>query len=301
MRSPYPWIQTEKYSDCYKGGKFYEKSRVIPLMPAHEWYCEVFFGSGVLLLNKPKSNEEFGNDLFAEIISFWNTLRSARLTRKLFNKMQWTLDSRQEYQDYMRIDPTKLTTVDRAYRFLYLIKFGFNSYMNTYYSPASHKFGKIKDFMLVWENTAKQLYEYHDRIKNVHFTNYDFRELLKKVKPHPKKFLFLDPPYIDTHSYDEYYKEGKFDESLYIDMRNLLREQHIGGTMWQITCHQKNTYFDEMDDIIIKLIDRKACMNNNEERAVVKTKIIMNYDVNETGSILEQEYNKEPEGEFLDV
>ena len=96
-------------------------------------------------------------------------------------------------------------------------------------------------------------------------------------------------------------KVSKFNKDLYIDMRNLLREQHEGGTMWQITCHQKNTYFDEMDDIIIKLIDRKACMNNNEERAVVKTKIIMNYDIKETGSILDQYYDQEIEGEFLDV
>lgn len=291
MRSPYPWM----------GGKFYEKKWVIPLMPECEWYGEVFFGSGVLLLNKPPCREEFANDLFSEIIAFWNTLRSASKTRKLFNKMQWTLDSRQEYQDYMRVDPTKLTTVDRAYRFLFLIKFGFNSYMNTFYSPASHKIGKIKDFMLVWENTAKQMYEYHDRVKNVHFSNYDFREFLKKIKPHPRKFLFLDPPYIDTHSYDEYYAEGKFNKDLYIDMRNLLREHHEGGTMWQITCHQKNTYFDEMDDIIIKLIDRKACMNSNEERATVKTKIIMNYDIKETGSMLDQHYDPEIEGEFLDV
>ena len=84
-------------------------------------------------------------------------------------------------------------------------------------------------------------------------------------------------------------------------MRNHLAEHHKGGTMWQITCHQKNTYFDEMDDIIIKLIDRKACMNSNEERADVKTKIIMNYDIKETGSILDQYYDPEIEGEFLDV
>jgi DNA adenine methylase len=270
-------------------------------MPDHEWYGEVFLGSGVLLLNKPRSEEEFGNDLFAEIVSFWNTLRSASKTKKLFNLMQWTLDSRQEYQDYMRVNPEELNMVDRAYRFLYLIKFGFNSYMNTYYSPASHKIGKIKDFMMVWENTAKQLYKYHDRVRKVHFSNYDFRDFLKKIKPHSRKFLFLDPPYIDTHSYDEYYEEGKFDEHLYEDMRDLLAEHHKGGTMWQITCHQKNTYFDEMDDIIIKLIDRKACMNNNEERADVKTKIVMNYDIRETGSILDKLDNKDPEGEFLDV
>ena len=65
--------------------------------------------------------------------------------------------------------------------------------------------------------------------------------------------------------------------------------------------HQKNEYFDEMDDVIITLVDRKACLNSNEDRADVKTKIVMNYDIKETGSILDQHYDYELEGEFLDV
>lgn len=291
MKSPFPYL----------GGKFYEKKWIIPLMPPHDWYGEVFFGSGVLLLNKPKAKVEFGNDLFTCLVSFWRTLSSAWLTRRLWKKMQWTLDSSSEYQRYMRLEPEKLRVIDRAYRFIYLIKFGFNSFMNTWYTPLTHQLNTVKDFMLVWENTAKVLWNVHERVKKVHFSNFDFRDFIKKMKPHPKKFLFLDPPYIDTHSYDEYYKEGKFAHNLYEDMRDLLAEHHKGGTLFQITCHQKNTYFDEMDDVIIKLIDRKACINNNEERAVVKTKVVMNYDVKETGSILDEYYDNEIEGEFLDV
>jgi DNA adenine methylase len=280
------------------GGKFYEMKWVIPLMPLHEWYGEVFFGSGVLLLNKPKAEEEFANDLFSCLVSFWNTLKSAWLTRRLWKKMTETLDSRYDYQRYMRMNPDDLSMLDRAYRFLFLVKFGFNSYMNTYYSPASHEIGKIKDFMQTWLNTGKELNTYHNRIKKVHFSNYDFRDFLKKIRPHSKKFLFLDPPYINTHSYDEYYEEGGFDHNLYEDMRDLLAEHHKGGTMWQITCNQTNTYFDEMDDIIIKLVDRRACINKNEERQDVKTKIIMNYDVKETGSVLDL-LDKEKQGDVL--
>lgn len=289
MRSPYPWM----------GGKFYEKKWIIPLMPKHEWYGEVFFGSGVLLLNKPKANEEFGNDLFSCLVSFWNTLKSAWMTRRLWKDMKLTLDSRFDYQRYMHKKPEELGVLDRAYRFLFLTKFGFNSYMNTYYSPASHQIGKIKDFVGTWLNTGQDLFNHHDRIKKVHFSNYDFREFLKKIKPHPKKFLFLDPPYIHTHGYDEYYEEGKFEHNLYEDMRDHLKRQHKGGTMWQITCDQRNNYFDGMDDIIIKLVDRRACINKNEERVAVKTKIIMNYDVKETGNVYEMVERVQPQGDGL--
>lgn len=280
MRSAYPWT----------GGKFYEKDKLIPLFPKHRWYGEVFGGSFVLLLNKPIAEEEFGNDLFSCLISFWQTLTSARLTRQLWKLMQTVLDSRHVYQTLMREDPENLTKLSRAYRFLYLVKFGFSSMMDTYYSPLSHKIGKVKDFINVWENTAKNLFDYHKRIKKVHFSNYDFAKFLDKMHPHPDKFMFLDPPYINTHSYDKgYYKEGKFPKERYVVMRDKLEEHTKGGTMWMITCNQENEIFDSMKNITIKLIDRRATLNINKERPLVKTKIIMNYDVREVGSCYEME------------
>ena len=288
MRSAYPWT----------GGKFYEKDKLIPLMPKSRWYGEVFGGSFVLLINRPKAEEEFGNDLFSCLVSFWDTLKSAWLTRRLWKKSQDILDSRYTYQTLMREDPEELTKVDRAYRFLYLVKFGFSSMMDTYYSPLSHKIGKVKDFINVWENTAKSLFDYHKRIKKVHFCNYDFAKFLDKMRPHPDKFLFLDPPYINTHSYDKgYYKEGKFPKERYAVMRDKLEEHTKGGTMWMITCNQENETFDNMKNIIIKLIDRRATLNINKERPLVKTKIVMNYNVQETGSCLEME--DEEEGDMM--
>lgn len=288
MRSPYPWM----------GGKFYEKKWIIPLMPIHKWYAEVFLGSGVLLLNKPPVEEQFGNDKFACLVSFWKTLTSGWMTRRLFKLMNDALDSRSYYQEYMKQKPEELSRIDRAYRFLYLVKFGFNSYMDTYYSPASHKIGKIKDFMGVWLNTARQMFDYHKRVQKVHYSDYSFEIFLDKIHPHKEKFLFLDPPYIHTHQYDKGYgSDLSFPHHYYEIMRDKLAEHHKGGTKWMITCDQRNEYFDEMDDVIIQLIDRRACINKNEERVDVKTKVVMNYDVFDTGSILIEE--SEQEGDLL--
>ena len=289
MRSAYPWM----------GGKFYEMKWIIPLMPKHRWYAEVFLGSGVLLLNKPIVEEEFGNDKFACLVSFWKTMRSGWMTRRLFKLMENTLDSRHDYIEYMKLNPEELSRIDRAYRFLYLVKFGFNSYMDTYYSPASHKIGKIKDFMGVWLNTAKALFTIHDRVQKVHYSNYDFAEFLDKIHPHQEKFLFLDPPYIHTHQYSKGYgKDLGFPHEYYEIMRDKLIEHNKGGTKFMITCDQRNEYFDEIDDIIIELVDRRACINKNKERETVKTKIIMNYDVLDTGSVLD---DHEEEGSMIDL
>jgi len=158
----------------------------------------------------------------------------------------------------------------------------------------THQIDKIKDHLRVFQNAGKNLTNVHDRIKKVMFTNYDFEICIKNVKPHPEKFLFLDPPYLGTHQYNRGYynnkgtgeKKGFFPEKNYETMRELLAEHHKGGTKWMITCNETNPYFDEMDDIIIDYIKRRACINKNKDRKPVRTKVIMNYDVEEVGSCL---------------
>ena len=295
---PYP-IERAPYS--WMGGKFYESSTLIPLMPIHHTFTEVFGGSFVLLINKPKSIKEFGNDKFSCLVSFWRTLQNYHKTKELIKLMKMTLDSRQTYQDYMRADPEDLDEIDRAYRFIYLCNFGFNSYMDTYYTPITHELEKIKDHMSVWQNNALRLLKIHKRIKNVMFTNYDFRVCLQKQKPHPKRFIFLDPPYIDTHQYNRGYGQDlNFPKPWYKDMRDELKIHHDGGTKWMITCNVINEYFDEMDDVIIKFIDRRACINKNKIRKDVQTKVVMNYDVEDVGSCL-QMFDEGEQGGIMDV
>jgi len=295
---PYP-IERSIYS--WMGGKFYESRMIIPLMPKHYTYTEVFGGSFVLLINKPIAEREFGNDKFSCLVSFWKTLQSYHKSKKLTTMMKNTLDSRQTYQDYMRADPKDMDMIDRAYRFLYLCNFGFNSYMDTYYTPITHEIGKIKDHMSVWQNNALRLFKAHKRIKDVMFTNYDFRVCLKKQKTHPDRFIFLDPPYIDTHQYNRGYGDDlHFEKSWYSEMRDELKRHHDGGSKWMITCNSINEYFDEMDDVIIKYIDRRACINKNEIRKPVKTKIVMNYDVEDVGSCLEM-FDEGEQGGVNDV
>lgn len=269
-------------------------------MPYHEWYVEVFAGSCVLLLNKPKSKREFANDLFSCLVNFWQVLQDASLAKELQRRALRALDSRYLYQHYMQLDPEKLDTVDRAYRFLYLTKFGFNSYMDTFHAPLGTKFGRLKNFISTFKNTAKRMMQYQQRIQDVKFSNYDFRECLQKINPHPKIFLLLDPPYINTHSYDKgYYDEAESGKQMYLDMRDLLEEQTEGGTKWMITCNKENEYFDEMTNVRIDYIDRRACINKNKERKEVKTKLVMNYPLTEEGRVYELLYkDQKPQGDF---
>ena len=269
----------------WNGGKYYEAKDLTPLFPKHRLHIEVFWGSGVLLLNKPKANQEFGNDLFTELINFWEVLTNEQMTKKLYKNMIWTIDSLSEFQHQLNLDTEGLNRIKRAYKFLYLVKMSFQGNMKDYHSPIGGRNAEtIKDFMLTWNNTAEKLMSFHKRVKDVHFYNLDFADLLNKVKPHPDKFLFLDPPYLKKRSYGKIYKGGEFPEKRYIEMRDLLEEQTDGGSMWMITCEHKNKYFDNMKNITIKFIDRPGTYNRNPTRPVIKTKVIWNYNLEEVGS-----------------
>jgi len=287
MRSVYPWM----------GGKYFELKWIMPLIPIHDYYYEPFFGSGVILINKPKTEEEFANDLNTRLINFWLCIQNKDLMEALQKRCSKALDSRYIYK--LEMEKWKLPPldseedyekfmVDRAFNFLYLVKFGFNSYPNTYYTPLTHKMYKIKNFSRTFRLTAKSLPKYFDRIKDVRFTNYDFKEFLEKSEPNEGKFIFLDPPYYKTHQYHRDYSiEGAFKDSDYLEMKRLLEWHTDGGTHWMITCNQINPFFDDMKNITLKLVDRRACINKNKERVDVKTKIVMNYDINKVGCILD--------------
>lgn len=282
------------------GGKFFELKWIMDLIPPLKYYYEAFFGSGVILINIPKEvkgEEEFANDINSRLVAFWHCLQDETLMKELQKRCSKALDSRFIYQMEMEKwkipipndDETYINNlVSRAFNFLYLVKFGFNSYPNTYYTPLTHKMYKIKNFSRTFRIMARELPKYFDRIKDVRFTNYDFAEFLEKNQPSEGKFIFLDPPYYKTHQYNKDYSIDKpFLEKDYLKMRELLEWHTDGGTKWMITCNQINKFFDNMKDITIKLVDRRACINKNKERAEVKTKIIMNYNIKETGCILD--------------
>lgn len=52
------------------GGKFRLLRTILELIPYHEFYLEPFFGSGIILINKPRCRYECGNDLNSELINY---------------------------------------------------------------------------------------------------------------------------------------------------------------------------------------------------------------------------------------
>lgn len=59
----------------YPGSKARIAARIVSRFPAHTVYCEPFFGSGAILLAKPRSQSEIVNDLDGRVCNLFRVLR----------------------------------------------------------------------------------------------------------------------------------------------------------------------------------------------------------------------------------
>ena len=88
LRSPTYWT----------GGKARLVHRLLPLLPQHEAFCELFGGSGALLFSKRPVAVEVYNDLDAGLVGFFRVLRDPAQFDFFSHKVQLTPYSRQEYE-----------------------------------------------------------------------------------------------------------------------------------------------------------------------------------------------------------
>lgn len=64
-RNLFPWI----------GSKRRLADAIIPLLPAHECYCEPFAGSAAVFFRKPPSALEILNDVCGDIVNFFRVIQ----------------------------------------------------------------------------------------------------------------------------------------------------------------------------------------------------------------------------------
>jgi len=207
------------------GGKLRLVPHLLPMIPEHTCYVEVFGGGAALLLNKPRSPLEAYNDVDGELVNLFEVvrddvdifLRRADLllySRELFERWKQDLKNGNMPRD----------RVERAVRFWYLIRssfagkvghgWGFN---RTAPRGLAHSiFSALADIRRV-----------HERLKGVEIDHLDFRRCID-YRDAPSSFLYVDPPYLGT----EDYRLGKFTLQDHRDLAGLLRNAE---SKWLLT------------------------------------------------------------------
>jgi DNA adenine methylase len=176
---------------AWPGGKTRLLRYLLPLIPKHNLYCEVFGGGMALFLAKPESPTEVINDINGELISFYRQVKFH--LDPLLDELEFVLNSRQEFADYL--SQPGLTEIQRAARWFIRNKLSFGG-MGSHFAPTptTHHSSRA--------NRLLALRALNRRLDTTTIERLPWDACLDAYD-HAAGFYFLAPPYFDAggHSY----------------------------------------------------------------------------------------------------
>lgn len=170
----------------WPGGKTRMLKYLLPLIPAHTLYVEVFGGGLAMLLAKPESEVEVINDFNGELISFYRVCKYH--LDALLDELDLVMNSRQESEDYLA--QPGLTEIQRSARWFIRNKLSFGGMGRTFgVARACPLSSRVKRLTAI--RSLSQRFD-HVTIENLSW------EKCLALYDSPDALFFLDPPYLDA-------------------------------------------------------------------------------------------------------
>ena len=184
----------------YLGGKSLLTAKIIPHIPEHQCYCEVFAGASWLLFKKEPSKVEIINDINTDLVNLYRVVKNH--LEEFIRYLKWILVARDQFDLFKNQPPDTLTDIQKAVRFYYLLKTGFAAKIaNPYFAISTYRKSAFNLLRIEEELSAA-----HIRLSSVFVENKPYQEFIKRYdKPHT--FFYLDPPYFNC---EDYYGKGIF-------------------------------------------------------------------------------------------
>jgi len=165
---------------------------IMKFFPAHTLYIEPFFGAGGMFFAKQKAKYNIVNDIDKDV---YNLFRVIIDNREEFEYWFNIMPIHQEFFNMWRSGERERNPVLNAVRFIVLSNFSLK--------------GKADTLKLESSNTKiillKHLNQTIEILKDVKFSNLDFREFLNAVRFRNDReknnaFIYADPPYQSTNN-----------------------------------------------------------------------------------------------------
>lgn len=201
MNSFIAWVGGKKLLRKIISDKFPEK---------FDKYIEVFGGAGWVLFYKDKyAKTEVYNDINSDLVNLFKCVKYH--PEAIEKELELSLNSRQIFNEYRnQMDCIGLTDIQRAVRYLYLIKSSYGARVSTYGS-------KPRDI-----SNTEFLKDIRKRLSKVVIENKSFEKIISAYDNEGTLF-YLDPPY---HNTENMYDTGDFifDEEQHIKLRDILKD-----------------------------------------------------------------------------
>ncbi len=197
----------------YIGGKRALAKKIIAMFPEHTTYVEAFAGGAQVFFQKPPSRVEVLNDLDGEILNLLRVCQAHH--EELLRHFRFVVVSRKWFELQKATDPATLTDIQRAARYLYILKRSFASLVrhpNYHYHVVQPPGFNLERLPQLIENA-------HKRLERVQLECLPYEEILRRYD-RPTTFFYLDPAYYGRRLYRYNFELADF-EALAARLRTL--------------------------------------------------------------------------------
>jgi DNA adenine methylase len=262
LNSPFKWV----------GGKSRLRKQIIDLFPQHTCYVELFAGAAWVLFGKPPSSVEVLNDIDQDLINFFRVIKEK--PTELIASFEWELVSRAEFERLAKLDASKLTDIQRAHRFYYLIMASWGGEFHyprfqTSITDGGHGnrlFGAL-------QTLEKRVKPIHERLRTVIIENLDWQECFERYN-RPGALMYIDPPYPENGCNYVYNMRERSDHELLATKLNQAQCQ------WILSSYDTPFIRDLFAGYTIVPLESKSGMDtekNGNTRVTNKEVVILNY------------------------
>lgn len=194
-----------KTPTSYYGGKQNLVTTILPLLPKHKLYAEVFVGGGAIFWAKEPSEVEVINDTNRELINFYEVVQNEFV--ELEKMIRISLHSRSLFNDAIVIyqNPHMFSRIKRAWAVWAQAAQSFSSMLD-----GTWGYDKSKGTTSAKITNKREAFtlDYSIRIQNVQIECTDALRIINS-RDTEDSFFYCDPPYFnsDCGHYDGYTKE----------------------------------------------------------------------------------------------
>jgi DNA adenine methylase len=249
-----------------QGNKFLLRDRIIPFIPPHKRYVELFAGSGAIFFNKDKAEENILNDLDKTTYNNFRLIKSAPTDMSSYSNIDIsTVDKVKQF--YTKHINAKNTTPVQLILNKVISSTGFSG------KPVPNVNGIYKTFEI--KRSVDRLPEYKEKLKGAKILNQDYAKVVDKYDS-KDTFFFIDPPYENTD------KSFKYAEDEDFDFQRLERTLRSIKGMFFMTINDSKRIRDLFKGFYIKPVNVYAAWGNNTESKIGKVRkelFITNYKI----------------------
>ena len=261
----------------YYGGKYELSKTLVPLIPHHERYIEVFAGGLSMFFRKTKAKWNVLNDIDSNIVNLYMCVleKHDELVENLFwlpKSRELFLDFREEIKENKKIE---IPDPKQAAKYFYCIRNSFNKLVHT-------PFSMNKDMKKNWDEE----FRYSRRsLGGATIENLDFETLFDKYEPRKDDYWYLDPPYIIATEKGSYYMNN-FTVEDHTRLRDCVNRIDEAGGKFMVSYDYREEVKELYKNYNIKTLNLKYSGATKKARDKERKEyIIMNYEPETQGEL----------------